>query len=94
MSVKIPIWAAWYLDLSNRSISSSFLFGDSFPSFTTLASGWTSPVACFRWSLKPIMGLICATSIMYDVFGGRCLMCVPSSDFIVLIRHLRRLVCA
>ena len=52
----------------------------------------TSVVMCFRWSLKSNMGLICTPSILYDLFGGRYLIFVPSSNFIVLIWLIRRLM--
>jgi hypothetical protein len=64
--VKIPRRVAWYLDLRSWSIPSFFLLGDSLLWVSTRASFLTSVVMCLRWSLKPIMGLICTPSILYD----------------------------
>ena len=40
------------------------------------------------------MGLICTPSILYDLFGDRYMMFVPSSYLIVLIWFISRLVLA
>ncbi len=40
------------------------------------------------------MGFICTPSILYVVFGGRYLMCVPSIKLIVLIWLMSRIVMA
>ena len=44
VSVKIPRWVAWYLDLSNWSMTSCFLLGDSRLLASTRASFLTSVV--------------------------------------------------
>ena len=49
---------------------------------------------CFRWSLKSSMGLICTPNVLYDLFGGRYLMFVPSSNLIVLTWFVNRLMLA
>ncbi len=46
------------------------------------------------WSLKSSMVLICTSNIMCDVFVGMYLMLVPSSNFIILIWFVRRVVLA
>ena len=69
VSVKIPRWVAWYLDLSNWSMTSFFLLGDSHLLVSTLAKLLTSVVMCLRWSLKSIMGFISTPSILYDLLG-------------------------
>ncbi len=71
VSVKIPRWVAWYLDLSIWSMTSCFRLGDSLLLVSTRARFLTSVVMCCRWSLKSSMGMICTSSILYYLFGGR-----------------------
>ncbi len=85
LSVKMPRWVAWYLDLSSWSITSSFRLGDSNLRVRILARFLMFAVICLRWSLKSSMGLMCTPRILYDLFGGRYWMGVSSSDLIVLI---------
>ena len=40
------------------------------------------------------MGLICTPGILYDLFRGRYLIFVPSSNLIVLIWFINRFMCA
>ena len=94
VSVKITRWVAWYLDLSNWSMTSCFLLGDSRLLVSIRASFLTSVVMCLKWSLKSSMGLICTPSILYDLFGGRFLIFVPSSNLIVFIWVVNRLMFA
>jgi len=54
----------------------------------------TSVVMCLIWPLKSSVGLMCTPSILYDLFGGRYLMSVPSLNLIVLIWFISRLVLA
>ena len=62
-----------------------FLLGDSSLFVRALASCRTSDVTCLRWSRRSSIGLKRTPSILYDLFGGRCPLCEPSSNFIVLI---------
>ena len=94
VSVKIPRWAAWYLDLSSWPMTSCFRLGDSLLLVSTRASCLTSVVMCLRWCLKSIIGLIWTPNILYDLFGGRYLIFVPSSNLIVLIWFVNRLMFA
>ncbi len=75
VSVQIPRWVAWYLDLSSWSMTSCFLLGDNSRLLgSTRASFLTSVVMCLRWSLKSSMGFICSSSILFDLLGGRYLI--------------------
>ena len=94
VSVKILRWVAWYLDLSNWAMTSCIMLGDSRLLVSTRARFLTSVVMCLRWSLKSSMGCICTPSILYDLLGGRYLMFVPSSNSIVLIWFVNRLMFA
>ena len=94
ISMNIPRWMAWYLDLRSWSITSCFLLGYSPLFIITLASCLTSVVTCLRWSLKFSMGFICTHSILCELLRGIYLMFVPSSNLIVLIWLLSRLVFA
>jgi hypothetical protein len=58
VSVNIPRWVAWYLDLRSRYITSFFLLGDSRFFVSSLASYRTFEVTCLKWSLKSNMGFI------------------------------------
>ncbi len=93
LSVNIPRWVAMYLDLSTRSITCFFRVGDSSLFVSILASYETFVVTCSRLSWKSSMGLICNLSILYDLFGGGCLM-DRSSSFIAWIWHISRCVFA
>ncbi len=73
-------------------MTSCFLMGDSRLFVSTRASFLTSVVMCFRWSLKSSMGLICTPSILYDLFGGRYLIFVPTSNLIVMIWLINRVM--
>ena len=66
--------------------------GDNRLLASTRTSCLTSVVMCLKWSLKSSMGLICTPNILYDLLGGRYLMFVPSSNLIVLICFVNRLV--
>ena len=85
VSVKIPRWVAWYLDLSSWSMTRCFRLGDCLLLVSTRASFLTSVVMCCRWSLKSSIGLIWTPSILYDLFWGRYLIFVQSSNLIVLV---------
>ncbi len=50
-----------------------------------LAMSLTSLVMCARWSLKYRIVLMWTPSILYDLFGGRYLMWVPSRNFMECI---------
>ncbi len=75
-------------------MTSCFMLGDSLLLVSTRASFLTLVVMCFTWSLKSSMGLIRTPSILYDLFGGRYLMPVPSSNLIVLTWFINRLMFA
>ena len=75
-------------------MTNCFLLGDSRRFDITQASFLISVVICFRWSRKSSMGLICTPNILYDLLGGRYLMFVPSSNLIVRIWFVSRLVLA
>ena len=75
-------------------MTSFFLLGNSLLLVRVRASILTSVVICFRWSLKSSMGLISTPNILYDLFGGSYLMFVPSSNLIVLIWFVSRLMIA
>ena len=70
LSVNIPIWVAWYFDLSSSSITCFILLGYSSLFVRALASCRTSDVTCFRWSRKSSIGLMCTPNILYDFGGG------------------------
>ncbi len=74
------------------SITNCFLLGGSLLLISTRASFLTSVVMCLRWSLKSNMGLIFTLSILYDLFGGRYVMFDPSSNLIVVIWFVKRLM--
>jgi len=79
VSVSIRRWMAWYLDLIKcQSNTSCFLLGDSRLLANTLSSCPTSVAIHLRWSLKSNMGFIWTPSILYELFGGRYSMLVPS----------------
>ena len=71
LSMKIPMWVAWYLGLSSWPITVFFRLGDSSLRVRTLASFLMSIVMCLRRSRESSMGLMCTPNILYDVFGGR-----------------------
>jgi hypothetical protein len=75
-------------------MTSCFLLGDRRRLVSTRAIFLTFGVMCFRCSRKSSMGLICAPNILYDLLGGRYLIFVPSSNFIVLVWFVNRLVLA
>ena len=75
-------------------MTSFFLWGESLLLVRVRASILTSVVICFRWSLKYNMRLICTPNILYDLFGGRYLIFVPSSNLIVLIWFINRFMFA
>ncbi len=85
VSVKIPTWVAWYLDLSNWSMTNCFLLGDSRLLVSTRASCLTSVVMWLSSSLKSSIVFSCTPSILYDLLGDRYLMFDMSSILIVLI---------
>jgi len=85
LSVNMPKWVAWYFDRSSWSITCFFLLGDGSLFVRALARCLTSVVTCFRWSRKSSIGLMCTPSILHYLFGGRCRMGEPYSNFIVLI---------
>jgi hypothetical protein len=57
----------------------SFLFARVLANFLTSLMMWR------KYSLKSNMGLMWTPSILYGLFGGRYLMCVPSANVIELI---------
>ena len=75
-------------------MTSCFLLGESLLLVSTRARFLTSVVMSLRWSLKSSMGLICTPSILYDLFGGRYFIFVPSSNLIVLIWFVSRFMFA
>jgi len=85
LSVNIPKWMVWYFHLSCWFITHFFLLGDSSLFVQALASCRASDVTCFKWSRKSSIGLMCAPSILYYLFGGRCRTGEPSSNCIVLV---------
>ena len=80
--------------LSSWSMTSCFRLRDSLLLVSTRASFLTYVVMCCRWSLKSSMGLICPPSILYDLFGGIYLICVPYSNLIVLLWFNNRFMLA
>ena len=76
---------AWYLDFCSCSIANDLSGGLSFLFARALASYLTSLVMWRKCSLKSSIGLMWTPSILYDLLGGRYLMCVPSVNVIEFI---------
>jgi hypothetical protein len=75
----------WYLDFRSCSIANVLSGGLSFRFASALARFSTSLVMWRKCYLKSSMGLMWTPSILYDLFGGRYLMWVPSVNVIDLI---------
>ncbi len=85
LSLNTPRCVAWYLDFSSCYMANDLSGGLSFRFARVLASLLTSLVMWMKCSLKSNMGLMWTPSILYYLFGGRYLMCVPSANVMVLI---------
>ena len=80
---------AWYLDFNSCPIGIGLSEGLSFRFARALASFLTSLVMWRKCSRKSNIGLMWTPSILYDLFGGRYFMWVPSANVIELICSCR-----
>ncbi len=85
LSLNTPRCVAWYLDYSSYSIASDFRGGLSLRFARALASFLTSLLIWRKCSRKSSTGLMLTPSILYDLFGGRYLIWVPSTNVMELI---------
>ena len=85
LSLNTPRCVAWYFDFRSCSIAKDFKGGLSFRLARAMASFLTSLVIWWKCSLKSNMGLMWTPSILYDLFGGRYLMWVPSMNVMEFI---------
>ena len=84
-SLSTPRCVAWYLYLKSCFTARVLYGGLRFLFVMALASLRTSLVMLVKCSVKSRIGLMCTTSILYDLFGERYVMCDPSKKEIVLI---------
>ena len=80
-----PRCVAWYSDFSNCSMAIDLRGGLSLRFARALANFLTSLVMWRKCSRKSNMGMMWTPSILYDLFGGRYLMWVPSANAMELI---------
>ena len=77
LSLNTPRCVAWYLDFSSCSIASHMRGGLSLHFARALPSFLISLLMWWKYSRKSSVGLMWTPSILYYLFGGRYLMCVP-----------------
>ena len=85
LSLNTPRCVAWNLDFSSCSLAKDLSGGLSFLFARALDSFFTSLVMWRKCSLKSSMRLMWTPGILYDLFGGRYFMWVPSVNVIEFI---------
>ena len=85
LSLNTPRYMAWYVYFNDCSIAIDLRGGLSLRFARALDNYLTSLVLWRKCSWKSSMGLMWTPSILYDLFGGRYLIWVPSANMIEMI---------
>jgi len=85
LSLNTPRCVTWYFDFSDCSMACDLRKGLRLRFARAFASFLTSLVICRKCSRKSSVGSMWTPIILYDLFGGRYLMCVPSANVVELI---------